>query len=58
LVSDHKRFTPDLIELDQHGWQHTNHETTGRKCEFGPSRSYEQQYADIAQGKALLEAAF
>ncbi|MCE7986885.1 MAG: hypothetical protein DYG89_37400 [Caldilinea sp. CFX5] len=58
LVSDHKRFTPDLVGLDQHGWQHTNHEPTGRKCEFGPSRSYEQQYADIAQGKALLAAAF
>lgn len=58
LLSDHKRFTPDLVELNQHGWQHTNHEPTGRKCEFGPSRSYEQQYADIAQGKALLEAAF
>lgn len=58
LLSDHKRFTPDLVELNQHGWQHTNHEPTGRKCEFGPSRSYEQQYADIAQGKALLEATF
>lgn len=58
LLSDHKRFTPDLVELNQHGWQHINHELTGRKCEFGPSRSYEQQYADIAQGKALLEAAF
>lgn len=58
LVADHKRFTPDLVGLDQHGWSHTNHELTGRKCEFGPSRSYTQQYEDIACGKALLESTF
>lgn len=58
LIADHKRFTPDLVELDQHGWQHVNHEREGRKCEFGPSRSYAQQYDDIAQGKALLETTF
>lgn len=58
LVADHKRFTPDLVELNQHGWQHVNHEVEGRKCEFGPSRSYAQQYEDIAQGKALLETTF
>ncbi|MEZ4732246.1 MAG: glycosyltransferase [Caldilineaceae bacterium] len=58
LIADHKRFTPELIELNQHGWQHVNHEHTGRKCEFGPSRSYAQQYDDIACGKALLETTF
>ena len=56
LIADHKRFTPDLVQLDQHGWLHTNHELAGRKCEFGPSRSYAQQYDDIARGKALLES--
>lgn len=58
LVADHKRFTPALVGLDQHGWQHANHEQAGRKCEFGPSRSYAQQYDDIARGKALLETIF
>lgn len=47
-----------LLSLDQHGWMHSNHEPEGRKCEFGPSRSFTQQLNDIAQGKALLEATF
>lgn len=47
-----------LLSLDQHGWMHSNHESEGRKCEFGPSRSYTQQLSDIAQGKAILEATF
>ena len=58
LVADHKRFTPHLVELNQHGWQHVNHQIEGRKCEFGPIRSYDQQYEDIARGKALLEERF
>lgn len=47
-----------LLSLDQHGWMHSNHEEQGRNCEFGPSRSFTQQLNDIAQGKAILEAAF
>ena len=47
-----------LLSLDQHGWMHSNHETEGRKCEFGRSRLFTQQLNDIAQGKALLEATF
>jgi hypothetical protein len=47
-----------LLSLDQHGWMHSNHETEGRKCEFGRSRSFTQQLNDIAQGKAILEATF
>jgi predicted glycosyltransferase len=47
-----------LLSLDQHGWIHSNHEPEGRKCEFGPSRSFTQQLHDIAQGKAILEATF
>lgn len=45
---------PDLVELNQHGWQHINHEPTGRKCEFGASRDYDAQLADIRQGKEVL----
>lgn len=41
-------------EPHQHGWKHANHEADGRKCEFGRSRSYEQQLADIARGKRRM----
>ena len=47
-----------LIELHQHGWQHVNHETTGKKCEFGASRDYAAQRADLAAGQAQMNAAF
>jgi len=49
---------PHLIELGQHGWMHSNHEIVGRKCEFGPSRNYELQLADIARGRDLLDGVF
>jgi len=52
-----KRINPSLIELDQHGWRHTNHEQEGRKCEFGASRNFEEQLQDIARGKTILEDA-
>ncbi|HEY6748812.1 MAG TPA: hypothetical protein VI357_24235 [Mycobacteriales bacterium] len=46
------------VHLHQHGWAHVNHEPVGRKCEFGPSRPYEDQVADIARGRAVLGDAF
>ena len=49
---------PALIELHQHGWQHLNHELAGRKCEFGPSRSFAKQLADIQQGQLRMTEAF
>jgi len=42
------------IGLHQHGWQHVNHEPAGRKCEFGQSRTYDQQFADLACGRDRL----
>jgi len=42
------------VSVHQHGYAHVNHEQTGRKCEFGDSRSSELQHADIAAGKKLL----
>jgi len=42
------------VHLHQHGRAHINHERTGRKCEFGPSRSAEQQRDDIAAGRRRL----
>jgi hypothetical protein len=44
------------LALHQHGFTHRNHEREGRKCEFGPSRSYDQQLHDIAAGRDILEA--
>ncbi|HEX4947676.1 MAG TPA: DUF2334 domain-containing protein [Blastocatellia bacterium] len=46
------------IEIVQHGWQHVNHELTGRKCEFGSSRNFEEQVGDIARGQVQMNEAF
>lgn len=58
LLRRRARAQPDLFELNQHGWQHVNHEVQGRKCEFGVSRSFDEQLADILLGKEVLERAF
>jgi predicted glycosyltransferase len=58
LVKNYKKLLPNLLELHQHGWQHLSHEVDGRKCEFGASRSYAEQFADIQRGKLLLERNF
>lgn len=42
------------LGVHQHGWSHANHETVGRKCEFGDSRSRARQFEDIAQGRQLI----
>lgn len=47
---------PALIGVHQHGLSHTNHEVVGRKCEFGASRTHQDQYSDIQLGKMKLEA--
>jgi hypothetical protein len=47
---------PALLGIHQHGFSHTNHEVAGRKCEFGTSRTREDQYSDIQLGKMKLEA--
>jgi hypothetical protein len=39
----------------QHGWRHVNHETTGRKQEFGPSRPGRALAADVLSGRRRLE---
>lgn len=48
----------DAIGLHQHGYAHANHEKTGRKCEFGPSRSLVQQHIDIKAGRAIMRETF
>lgn len=46
---------PERLGLHQHGCRHVNHETTGRKCEFGPTRSRGEQWRDLVEGQARLE---
>ena len=46
---------PAMIGIHQHGFAHTNHESFGRKCEFGSSRTRQDQYRDIQFGKMKLE---
>lgn len=43
-----------LLGLHQHGFAHVNHEPSGRKCEFGPSRDIAAQRRDIESGLCLL----
>lgn len=57
-----RALTPGLARelqgraVHQHGLAHVNHEPEGRKCEFGPSRSREDQLRDIAEGREILRA--
>lgn len=43
------------LRLHQHGYCHANHQPDGRKCEFGPARSFDAQREDIAEGRRILE---
>ena len=46
---------PGSIDFHQHGFSHLNHESTGRKYEFGPSRPKWLQERDILEGRKRLE---
>jgi hypothetical protein len=47
---------PRLLGLHQHGFRHVNHESDGRKCEFGPGRSTVDLRKDIKEGRERLRA--
>jgi hypothetical protein len=49
-----RRAGAQPVGVHQHGCSHRNHEASGRKCEFGPSRDAEEQLADIAGGRRRL----
>ncbi len=49
---------PKLLAVHQHGFLHKNHEESGRKCEFGVSRTHKEQFMDIISGKRILESYF
>jgi hypothetical protein len=42
------------LGLHQHGFAHTNHETEGKKQEFGPARSADEQRRDLREGRERL----
>lgn len=45
---------PDRVAIHQHGFAHLNHESEGRKCEFGATRDSALQRSDIESGKRRL----
>ncbi|MGC8719721.1 MAG: polysaccharide deacetylase family protein [Thermodesulforhabdaceae bacterium] len=51
-----------LWSWHQHGWRHTNWEKSGKKSEFGPSRTENQKWQDIWKGlnkmKEILDRHF
>lgn len=50
---------PQLIDIAQHGYQHTNHHSGSlEKYEFGPLRTYQQQHQDIEHGQKLMQKHF
>jgi hypothetical protein len=49
-----RRAATQRLGLHQHGYAHRNHEPHGRKYEFGPHRSAQQQRRDIEAGAARL----
>lgn len=52
------KATPELFSIHQHGYEHLNHETIGRKCEFGPTRNKGQQFFDVTGGRRILKDFF
>ncbi|ACS79823.1 polysaccharide deacetylase family protein [Maridesulfovibrio salexigens] len=44
----------NLWALHQHGYRHMNHEQTGKKFEFGPSRDKKVITGELGRGKAKL----
>jgi len=48
----------DPLGVHQHGYAHSNHETSGRKCEFGAARDRIAQHIDIQAGRAVMGQAF
>ena len=53
-LCDRAKASPSLLDFHQHGWAHLNHESQGRKSEFGPARSKQEQYIDLFEGKQKM----
>ena len=50
------RKAGSLFSWHQHGWRHVNHETVGKKQEFGPSRNHREIKRELRQGAQRLTA--
>jgi hypothetical protein len=46
------------VRVHQHGLAHVDHQSQGRKCEFGADRTAAQRQADIVTGQQLLRDLF
>jgi predicted deacetylase len=55
---ERRRGAGGRLGLHQHGYCHANHQTEGRKCEFGSARAFAAQRDDIAEGRFLLSEQF
>lgn len=49
---------PGRVGVHQHGFSHTNHEMTDRKCEFGGARDIADKRRDLVIGRERLRALF
>jgi hypothetical protein len=54
LLADVAGAWAGRLGLHQHGLAHVNHEPEGKKGEFGPARSPEEQRADLIDGRERL----
>jgi hypothetical protein len=57
-LNDRLRSSAGRIRVHQHGYRHTNHESTGKKCEFGPTRGTADQAQDLRAGQRRLVEVF
>lgn len=57
-LRDLKSRHPELMVLSQHGWSHANHSLTGKKHEFGETRTQAAQLLDIMSGKDKMSQLF
>lgn len=50
-----KERNPQLLDIVQHGFAHCNYAAAGEhKYEFGPARTYTQQFEDISEGRKIM----
>jgi hypothetical protein len=54
-IKEIRQDTAHLWCWHQHGWRHINHQTTGKKQEFGPNRSQFEIESDLIRGRQRLE---
>lgn len=54
-----KQEAPNLLDIVQHGYTHRNYAAPGEhQYEFGPVRTYAQQFEDISQGMQIMRRWF